>query len=98
MNGDMMQFKIWLNEEQGYDFFKNILFGKLNLDRDHGLSQEVDTWEPDNLINMLNGLGEFKKLPQQVQDQAIGQIRSRMGTLGDLIQIMASSSRDLESD
>lgn len=86
-------FKIWLNEmeNKGYDFYKNILLGKLNLDHTHGLSQGLDAWEPEQLINILNGLGEFKELSQEVQDQVIGQIRSRMGTLGDLIRIMSSS-------
>jgi len=86
-------FKVWLAEmeDKGYDFYKNILLGKLNLDRTHGLSQGIDTWEPEQLINILNGLGEFKGLRQQVQDQVVGQIRSRMGTLGDLIRIMSSS-------
>jgi len=86
-------FKVWLAEmeNKGYDFYKNILLGKLNLDRTHGLSQVLQTWEPEQLINVLNGLGEFKELRQEVQDQVIGQIRSRMGTLGDLIRIMSST-------
>lgn len=88
-----LTFKIWLNEmgDKGYDFYKNLLLGKLNLDRNNGPSQEIDTWEPEQLINILNGLGEFKELSQQIQDQVIGQIRSHMGTLGDLIRIMSAS-------
>lgn len=95
-----MTFKIWLTEieDKGYNFYKNILLGKLNLDRTHGLSQGIDTWEPEQLVNMLNGLGEFKELPKQVQDQVFGQIRSRMGTLGDLIRIMSSPPRLLQSN
>jgi hypothetical protein len=88
-----MIFKMWLAEmeNKGYDFYKNVLLGKLNLDRTHGLSQGLDAWEPEQLINVLNGLGEFKELRQEVQDQVTGQIRSRMGTLGDLIRIMSST-------
>lgn len=86
-------FKIWLQEMENkdYNFYKNIILGKLNLDRTHGLSQGLNTWESEQLINVLNGLGEFKKLKQEIQDQVIGQIRSEMGTLGDLIRIMSSS-------
>ena len=86
-------FKKWLveMEDKGYDYYKNIILGKLNLDRTHGLSQGLNTWEPEQLINILNGLGEFKELRQEVQNQVIGQIRSQMGTLGDLIRIMSSS-------
>ena len=84
-------------EDKGYNYYKNIILGKLNLDHMNGLSQAVDTWEPEQLINILNGLGEFKKLPQQTQDQVTGQIKSRMGTLGDLIRIMSSSPHLLQS-
>jgi hypothetical protein len=93
-----MTFRLWLAEmeEKGYNYYKNILLGKLNLDRTHGLSQGLDTWEPETLVSVLNGLGEFKGLPQATQDQVIGQIRSRMGTLGDLIRLMSSSPRTLE--
>ena len=92
-------FKNWLAEmeEKGYNYYKNILLGKLNLDHTNGLSQGIDAWEPEQLINILNGLGEFKQLPQQTQDQVIGQIRSRMGTLGDLIRIMSSTPYSLQS-
>lgn len=86
-------FKLWLVEiEKSYDFYRNILLGKLNLDRTHGLSQTLNTWEPEQLISILNGLGEFKKLRQETQNQVVGQIRSQMGTLGDLIHIMSSTS------
>jgi hypothetical protein len=96
-----MTFKIWLTEmeDKGYNYYKNVLLGKLNLDRTHGLSQGIDTWEPEQLISTLSGLGEFTGLPKETQDQVLGQIRSRMGTLGDLIRIMASPSpRILQSN
>ena len=86
-------FKKWLAEmeDKGYNYYKNIILGKLNLDHMNGLSQAVDTWEPEQLINILNGLGEFKQLPLPVQDQVISQIQSGTGTLGDLIQTMTRS-------
>ena len=95
-----MTFRTWLTEmeEKGYNYYKNMLLGKLNLDRTHGLSQGIDTWEPEQLVNMLNGLGEFTELPQEVKDQVFGQIRSRMGTLGDLIRMMSSQPRTLQSN
>ena len=87
-----MSFKIWLTEfeDKGFNYYKNIVLGKLNLDQSHGLSQSLDAWEPEQLINMLNGLGEFKELPEQIQNQVTGQIQSRMGTLGDLVRIMSN--------
>jgi hypothetical protein len=80
-----MEFKLWLEDLE----IKNALFGKLNIDKIHGLSTSINTWPPDKLINILLGLGIFTSLPQDVQDDAIGQIRSGSGTLGDLIQIMS---------
>lgn len=87
----MISFKYWLESlNRDYDFYKNIIIGKLSLDRVQGLSQSINTWEPENLIAILNGLGEFKNLPQETQSQVIGQIKSGMGTLDDMIKIMSN--------
>lgn len=95
-----MTFKIWLTEieDKGYNYYKNVVLGKLNLDRNHGLSTGIDTWEPGQLVDVLKGLGEFTSLPKEVQDQVTGQINSRMGTLGDLIRVMSSPPRLLQSN
>ena len=87
-----MNFKNWLvTENKSYDYYKNLVLGKLNLDPIHGLTQSINGWEPQQLVGMLNGLGEFKQLPLPVQDQVISQIQSGTGTLGDLIQTMTKS-------
>lgn len=87
-----MNFKNWFEmENKSYDYYKNLVLGKLNLDPIHGLTQSVNGWEPQQLIEILNGLGEFKQLPLPVQDQVISQIQSGTGTLGDLIQTMTRS-------
>ena len=80
-----MEFKLWLEDLE----IKNALFGKLNIDKVHGLSTSINTWPPEQLISILSGLGVFTSLPQEVQENAIGQIRSGSGTLGDLIQVMS---------
>lgn len=89
----MGNFKSWLiSEEIGKDFnfYKNLIISKLNLDEKIGLTQSINTWEPQQLISILEGLGEFKELTNEVQQQVIGQIKSGMGTLGDLIKLMSS--------
>ena len=87
-----MNFKNWFEmENKSYVYYKNLVLGKLNLDPIHGLTQSVNGWEPQQLIEILNGLGEFKQLPLPVQDQVISQIQSGTGTLGDLIQTMTRS-------
>ena len=72
-----MSFKIWLeDEEKDFEFYKNLVLGKLNLDRSEGLSATLNTWEPENLISMLNSLGEFKELSDETQEQVIGKVRA----------------------
>lgn len=91
-----MKFSTWLEiEEKDFNFYRNLILGKLSLKRNEGLSQRLNTWEPDQLIGILNSLGEFKSLPESSQEQVIGQIRSGAGTLEDLIRIMSSSGREL---
>jgi hypothetical protein len=93
----MFSFKIWLeDEEKDFDFYKNLVLGKLDLDRVEGLSATLSTWEPDYLINILNSLGEFKELSSEVQEQVTGKIRSGDGTLSDLIRIMATKAPNLK--
>jgi len=93
----MMSFKIWLeDEEKDFEFYKNLVLGKLNLDRSEGLSATLNTWEPENLISMLNSLGEFKELSDETQEQVIGKVRAGEGTLADLIRKMATQGPELK--
>jgi len=93
----MLSFKIWLeDEEKDFEFYKNLVLGKLNLDRSEGLSATLNTWEPENLISMLNSLGEFKELSDEAQEQVIGKVRAGEGTLADLIRKMATQGPELK--
>jgi len=91
----MFKFKNWMKlreaEYKDFDYYKNLVLGKLNLNNNYGLSQDINTWKPESLISILNGLGEFKALSQNIQSQVIGQIRSQMGTIGDIIRIMSKN-------
>lgn len=83
-----MRFSIWLEkEERDYDFFKNLILGKLELSNE-ALSQSIGIYEPDDLISKLQNLGEYAKLPEEIKSQVEGQIRSGTGTLGDLVRLM----------
>lgn len=91
-----MHFSLWLErDEKDFSFFRNLILGKLGLDGNEGLSQRLNTYDSNNLISKLDSLGEFKNLPQTIQDQVKGQISSGIGTLSDLIRIMSSSGREL---
>lgn len=83
-----MRFSVWLEkEERDFDFFKNLILGKLELSNE-ALSQSVDIYKPDELIGKLKSLGEYAKLPEEIKSQVEGQIRSGTGTLQDLIRLM----------
>ncbi|MEI8270969.1 MAG: hypothetical protein WCG45_06415 [bacterium] len=86
-----MNFKNWLEEYDGkdFDFYKNLLVGKLNLDKSLGISQSLDALDPDFVVSSLNSLGEFKELPDFIQNQIIGMIKSQSGTFADLARLMS---------
>lgn len=87
---------MWLErDEKDYNFFRNLVLGKLGLNSSEGLSQRLNTYESNSLISKLDSLGVFKNLPQTVQDQVKGQIQSGSGTINDIINIMSSSGREL---
>jgi hypothetical protein len=86
-------FKHWLTEEEdAMSKWKGILLGYLNLDPVNGLSQTLDTMNKPNLKRRLQGLGEFTKLPMQVQQKVFAMIDGpQSGTVGDLIRAIAST-------
>lgn len=85
-----VSFKIWLEaREKGFDFYKDLVLGKLNLDGVDGLSATLNTWKPEALQSALQGLGEFKSLPDEVQRQVMDKIQSGSGTVADIIRVMA---------
>lgn len=91
MNDD--SFKMWLEaREKGFDFYKDLVLGKLNLDGVDGMSATLNTWKTEALQNIFQGLGEFKSLPEEVQRRVIDKIQTGSGTVGDIIRIMAHQS------
>jgi hypothetical protein len=66
-----MNFKSWLleYEDKDFDFYKNMVLGKLNLNKEQGLEQNLNTWDSDQLISILRGLGEYRQLPEVTRNQ-----------------------------
>lgn len=92
----MISFDIWLEyREKDFAFFKNLVLNRLNLDRAEGMSSALSTFQKGNLESLLQGLGEFKKLPDVVQRAALGKVASGDGTIGDLIRTLASDPDDV---
>lgn len=90
-----MNFKLWLESEadDNYVRWKDIITGYLNLDPQNGLSQPLNTFNSNNLKEKLKGLGEFGKLPVDVQQKVLGMIDGPQGTVGDLVRMIAGEPR-----
>lgn len=82
-------FKNWLENEEDFDFYHNLIVNYLGLDTEKGLSQSLDAFNQDNLKQKLQALGEFSSLPEDAKMQIIARIDNGQGTIGDLIKIMA---------
>ena len=94
----MISFDIWMEyREKDFTFYKNLILNRLNLDRSEGMSSALSTFQKDKLESLLQGLGEFKKLPDVVQKAALGRVASGDGTVGDLIRTLASDPDDITS-
>lgn len=86
-----MRFKKWLEDsEDNFSHWKDIILGYLGLNDENGLSQSLDTFNPEQLREKLQGLGEFSKLSPETQQKVLGMIDGvQGGTVGDLIRVMA---------
>lgn len=62
--------------DRDFGFFKDVILNYLNLDPKQGLSVPIDSLNAQNLKSKLQGLGEFSKLPTDVQQQVFGMIDS----------------------
>jgi hypothetical protein len=84
-----MNYKKWLYSEEMKDlkYYQNIILSKLDLDY-QGLNKSISTWDSEFIITKLNELGEYKNLTQNKRKRAEMQIRSKVGTLGDIAKIL----------
>lgn len=84
-----MKFKFWFEQnEKDFDFYKNIIVKLLGIDEEKGLSQEINTYNSNELLTKIESLGEFKQLPAEIQQNVSNRIRSEEGTLFDLVKDM----------
>lgn len=86
-----MNYKNWLFEfeDNTIKFYQNIILSKLELDKE-GLSQSLNIWDPEKLISKINELGEYKNLSDPIRKRIENQIKSKFGTIGDIIRLMAN--------
>jgi hypothetical protein len=91
-------FQTWLEDKQdNYNFYKDLILGKLNYNKKNkinSVSTSLKLWNPpDNLISLLDNLGEFKNLDDKIQKQVKDKILSQEGTLGDIIDLMSKDRK-----
>ncbi len=86
-----MEYKKWLISEElrDADYYKNIVLSKLDLDQ-QGVTQSLNVWDSNKLIKKLSELGEYTKLPEAKKKSIEARIRSKVGTINDLIRSIVS--------
>jgi len=85
-----MKFRQWLeSKEKKFDFYRDVILNYLGLDEEKGLSQSLDSFDKDWLVQKLNSLGEFAELPDDIQGSVLARIDSSQGgTIGDILRLM----------
>lgn len=82
----MKPFLLWLEEEDKNNL-KDALLHILHLDED-GLSTPLEAFDSSELLSQLDGLGEFKSLSAEKQNEIKTIINQQKGTVGDLVDAM----------
>ena len=86
-----MKFAQWLeSEEKDFKFYQNVILNHLGLDPKKGLSQDLNSFNKQNLKQKLTSLGIFTALPEEVQSNVFSRIDSSQGgTMGDILRLIA---------
>lgn len=84
-----MNYKKWLYSEEIKDlkYYQNLVLAKLELDY-QDLNQSLSNWDSDQLVRKLNELGEYKNIAQNKRKRIEMQIKSKVGTLGDVAKML----------
>lgn len=95
---NFLYFRTWLEDEQkDFEFYKALVLGKLNSGKkkeDYNISSSLKLWKPpENLIDALSNLGEYKNLSDDLQSSVEDKIMSGEGTLEDIIRLMSKEAK-----
>jgi len=84
-----MQFKLWL-ESKKHNKYKDFVLSYLSLDKEKGLSQNLDGFDKDDLLKKIKDSNVFTEITEKAREK-IENILSSEGsfTVGDLIRAMS---------
>lgn len=91
-----ISFKLWLEENHGYDYYKNLLIKFLNLNKKDGLSMSLKSlklagYTAKSLKKKILGLGDIANLDNDKLDAIFDIIDNKeFSTIGDIVRILAS--------
>lgn len=89
-------FKIWLEERHGFDYYKDLLIKFLNLDKKDGMSMNMKAlkeagYSAKSLKNKLLGLGDIAEVNSEKLDAIFDMIDNKeFTTVGDIVRILSS--------
>jgi hypothetical protein len=83
----MKKYSLWL-EEKKYDKAKDFIISYLELDKEKGLSQDLDGFDKESLLNKLKDTSFYADITERAREK-IENILSKeenSGTVGDLVR------------
>lgn len=89
-------FKIWLEQRHGFDYYKDLLLKFLNLDKKDGMSMSMKAlkeagYSSKSLKNKLLGLGDIADSDKEKLDAIFDLIDNKeFSTIGDIVRILSS--------
>lgn len=89
-------FKIWLEERHGFDYYKDLLIKFLNLDKKDGMSMSIKSlkeagYSAKSLKSKLLGLGDIAEVNSEKLDAIFDMIDNKeFTTVGDIVRILSS--------
>jgi hypothetical protein len=89
-------FKLWLEERHGFDYYKDLLLKFLNLDGNKdGMSTSIKSlkesgYTKESLKKKILGLGDISDLNQDTIDAMIDIIDNKdFSTVGDIVRVLS---------
>ena len=89
-------FKLWLEERRGFDYYKDLLLKFLNLDGNKdGMSTSIKSlkesgYTKESLKKKILGLGDISDLNQDKIDSMIDIIDNKdFSTVGDIVRVLS---------
>lgn len=86
----MKSFIIWM-ENRKHDKYKDFIISYLSLDKDKGISQSLDAFDKDDLLNKIKDSNVYADITEEAREKIENILSSDSSyTVGDLVRAMSS--------